>query len=381
MIHQAISGGDMVRDPDLAGGCTARMVAVADLTAADRKRWRDLSAAAGGANLFAEYWFMDAALRHSASAQDACLAVVERGDGRWAGVLSLTLERRFGRWPVVNWQSWSATNQFLGSPLVRRGAEYDFWVALLSHLDGQGAGASLLHACQFAWDDPACAALREVCAEEGRGFRLLARHDRPAHLPQREPVAGGKAQARLRSLRRRLEGDHGPVSLHIEDDDGEGSDWTDHFLALERAGWKGQAGSALACDRETEMLFREVVAEGRKRGCVRLATLIAGGRPLAMSSWFVSGDRGFGFKAAYDEAFRAYAPGLLLMQHIGEEVGRIPAMHFDTCASAGGGCTPPLWNGSRTIFDCAVAIGSPLRRLLFDGLMRARSVYGGARPG
>lgn len=378
MIHQAITGGDVARSPDLSDGQTVRLLRVADLTAADRGRWADLTAAAGAANIFAEHWFMDAALRHSASAREARLAVVQRIDGTWAGALPLLLKRRFGRWPVANWRTWSATNQFLGAPLVRPEAAHGFWAALLCHLDGDRA--MLLHCRHFAWDDPACAALLDVCKHEGRAFRLLGRHERPAHLPQRPPGADSKAQARLRSLRRRLDRDHGPASLHIDVDAVDCTDWVDMFLALEKAGWKGQAGSALACDPATENLFREVIAEGRKRGRVRLATLTSQGRPIAMSSWFVGGDRGFGFKAAYDEAYRAYAPGLLLMQQIAEEVSRDPAMHFDTCASGAGGRTQPLWNGTRTIFDCAVATGSPLRRRLFGGLMQVRAAYGVVRP-
>src|SRR3546814_6041372 len=70
---------------------------------------------------------------------------------------------------------------------------------------------------------------------------------------------------------------------------------------MERAGWKGRAGSALACHAETEKLFRDVMRAGWERGRLGRATLTAVGRPLAMSSWFVTGDRGFGFKMRSEE--------------------------------------------------------------------------------
>src|SRR3546814_8947818 len=70
---------------------------------------------------------------------------------------------------------------------------------------------------------------------------------------------------------------------------------------------------------------------GWERGRLGRATLTAAGRPLAMSSWFVTGDRGFGFKMAFDEAFRSYAPGQLLMRHVADHVaGLRPSIHFDT---------------------------------------------------
>src|SRR3546814_5528652 len=102
-----------------------------------------------------------------------------------------------------------------------------------------------------------------------------------------------------------------------------------------------------------------------------------------MSSWFVTGDRGFGFKMSFDEAWRAYAPGQQLMRHVADHVGgQQPAIHFDTCTAAGTGGCRSLWGGSRTIVDCAVAVGSPVRRLAFAGLMgaRAASRYAAATP-
>src|SRR3546814_16787754 len=66
----------------------------------------------------------------------------------------------------------------------------------------------------------------------------------------------------------------------------------------------------------------------------------------------------------------------LLMRHVADHVaGLRPSIHFDTCTSAGAGACRSLWDDSRTIVDCVVAIGSPVRRLAFAGLMRARDVY------
>ena len=350
-----------------------------DLTAADRARWADLSDRAGAANVFAQHWFMDAALRHGGDDQLIRLAIVERAGGEWVGVLPLVRRARFGRWPAPHWQGWLATNQFLGSPLVRPGAEDRFWALLLPFLDAHAGREIGLQCRQLAWDDPICAALLAHCEREGRGFRIVDRFDRPARAPGSDAVggrAGIKARARLRSLERRLTRDHGPVAVDLHTANGDGDRWVEAFLAMERAGWKGRAGSALACHSATEKLFRDVVRAGWECGRLGRATLTAAGRPLAMSSWFVTGDRGFGFKMAFDEAFRSYAPGQLLMRHVADHVaGLRPPIHFDTCTSAGAGACRSLWGDSRTIVDCVVAIGSPVRRFAFAGLMRARDVY------
>src|SRR3546814_5352503 len=77
----------------------------------------------------------------------------------------------------LHWQSWLATNQFLGSPLVRSGTEDRFWALLLPFLDAFAGREIGLQCRQLAWDDPACAALIAHCEREGRGFRIVDRFD------------------------------------------------------------------------------------------------------------------------------------------------------------------------------------------------------------
>src|SRR3546814_3321845 len=81
-----------------------------------------------------------------------------------------------------------------------------------------------------------------------------------------------------------------------------------------------------------------------------------------MSSWFVTGDRGFGFKMAFDEAFRSYAPGQLLLRHVADHVaGLRPSLHFDTCTSAGAGACRSPWDDSRRSEEHTSELQSLLR--------------------
>ncbi len=377
MKQQAFARDAVITRPEPSGALVVRLLQADRLSAADRARWTELSSSARNTNIFIRHWFMESALRHRGTAEDVRLAVVSHSDGVWLGALPLVRDARFGRWPVGAWRTWASTNQFLGGPLVRAGAADRFWQALLAHLDTRGDGAALIHCRQFA-DDDAAAALLGRCGREGRGYRELDRFVRPARVPGLAGAAGrtdGKARARLRSLWRRLERDHGPVAIDMVGIDGDCAAWIDRFLTLEASGWKGRAGSALASDRATENLFRDVIHGAQRRGQARLATLRAGTRVLAMSSWFVTRDCGFGFKMTFDEAYRSYAPGQLLMQHIAGQIDDSPALHFDTCngPSAPGG--HPCWTGRRTIGDYAVAIGPQRRRWMFGGLMRMRAAF------
>jgi CelD/BcsL family acetyltransferase involved in cellulose biosynthesis len=88
------------------------------------------------------------------------------------------------------------------------------------------------------------------------------------------------------------------------------------FLALERKGWKGQAGTAMACRPDTAALARALFAERPGPVGVRADALTLDGRPIAISLALVGGGRATLLKTAYDEDLRSHAPGLLLEAEI-----------------------------------------------------------------
>ncbi|MEQ8411579.1 MAG: GNAT family N-acetyltransferase [Erythrobacter sp.] len=341
-------------------------------------RWARLSERSMGANVFALDWFMGAALHHCTRGTRIHLAVVRQADGEWLGALPLALGSRIGRAPVPHWHGWRATNQFLGGPLVASGAEKAFWQALLAGLDDRPGAAFALMCEGLAADDPATLALVAAATEGERRLWVPHRAERPARRARSGTVrvspALKKTRSRLASLERRLVREVGDVTIELHPAHCDPENWIENFLALEKAGWKGNGGSALACEPCNAALFRETVREGHRRGIVRLASLAAGGRVLAMTTWFECSGRGFGFKMAHDETARRHAPGRLLMRAVAENLAGDPALAFDTCNAAGS--TPdPFWPDRRQVVDCVVAIGSRARRGVLAGAMGAAQFW------
>ena len=95
----------------------------------------------------------------------------------------------------------------------------------------------------------------------------------------------------------------------------------EEFLALEKSGWKGEAGTALACRPEHEAFARSLFAEGGGPVGVRADILRLYGRPLAISLALVVGRTAYLLKTAFDETARSSAPGLVLETEI------VRAMH------------------------------------------------------
>ena len=294
----------------------------AGLPAAERARWTRLSARAGPGNIFAQDWFMEPALRHCGRSGSLRLAVVRQETGEWLGVLPLTFETRLGRCPLPGRHAWLATNQFIGTPLVLPGAEKTFWQALLARLD-QRPGLALALCCDtLPLDDPSTLALTSLCAEQGRPIRCSRQFTRPARPAPRQwqgrsaRLAQSSTNA-LGGLERRLARDLGPVSLVM------------HTRAEEKrtvgrcvpGAGNGRAGKAAPTVRWPAArphrgcsARRSVTASAS--GWRGFASLRAGDRIVAMTSWFVADGHGYGFKMAYDEAWRHCAPGRLLMQRV-----------------------------------------------------------------
>jgi hypothetical protein len=224
-------------------------------------------------------------------------------------------------------------------------------------------------------------ALASLCAEQGRTMHVSDSFTRPARLfsSQPDPLALRKLDTHLDGLEAQLAGDLGPVRMVLHGS-GESCDpWVAAFLALDRAGWKGHASSALARESGNIALFREVIRHGHRSGTVRLASLTAGEKIVAMTCWFVGGGHAYGFKMAFDDAYRSAAPGRLLMRHVARILDGEPPVLFDTGADRDAPADP-LWPDRRALGTFAVAIGSPARRRLFDMVMRAKQGVAG-KPG
>ena len=343
-----------------------------ELTDADLTHWAELTGRAGTANIFAHDWFMSSALRHADGADKIRLAIVKDQSGVWLGVVPLSPAARIGRWPIPVVETWKSTNQFLGSPMIEQGAEEIFWQTLLTHLDRSPGRSLALHCQQFPAEDRVSLALVNVCIAQNRRFLFTDRFERAARRPGMRAISnnssGRKLLGRLAGLEKRLASDHGAVSIALHPGDQPAGPWINRFLELEKSGWKGRSESALACAASTEMLFRDTIEHGHAIGQARLATLFAGGTAIAMISWFEAGHHGFGFKMAFDETYRTYAPGRILMRFVAAEIDRNPSIFFDSCTPRGTHSGPVL-PGRREIVDCVVAIGSPTRRAIFSGLM------------
>ena len=335
-------------------------------------QWDALAEATAEPNPFYESWYLLPSLRLFDANGEVELVCLE-AEGRLVGLLPLRRERRYYGHPLPHWRNWAHANMFLGSPLVARGFEAAFWRELLAWCDRNCGAALFLHLAHVPGEGPLAAALARVLDETRRAAATVMREERAmlrsplgaeAYL---EASLGGKKRKELRRQQRRL-AEEGELAI-LRSAGPENIDaWAEEFLALEEAGWKGEAGSALACDFATRILFVEALEGAARRGRLERLAVRLDGKPVAMLASFLTPPGAFSYKTAFNEDFARFSPGVLLQCENLALLERPGIAWTDSCAAADHPMIDHLWRERRAIARHNLAIGGTARRLLFRAL-------------
>ena len=300
--------------------------------------------------------------------------LVPKGSVRWlpgrdagdGARLPATKARTLGRLPLPHTAGLAHDHCFAGHPELGPDAAAGLGTLV------EAASGSLLRLSRVPEDAPAHAALRAcpgaVIVQTRTRAMLrsdLGYDDYVSHAIR------GKKRKEFRRLRARLEDERG-VAERVFGAGDDLAEWTDAFLALEAAGWKGRAGTAMA-GREAERAYLTLLLEGaRDAGALRLFRLDAGDRAAAMVIGLTGSDGGlYTYKIAHDPGLARYSPGVMAMLGVARHVlGSGAVRYADSCAKEGHAMIEQLWSERRTLHDWAVPRGGA-GRLVTAGLVRA----------
>ena len=337
--------------------------------------WDRLAARASEPNPFFESWYLLPSLRHLAASETVEILRFSI-DGDLAGLLPVQRARRYYGRPVPNLAEWLHENCFCGTPLVARGAEHAFWRAVLDWA-GANAGLSLfLHLRAMIEGGTLHRALEDVARQQGRQLATVHHEQRAllaSPLTARAYLEASLSTGKRKELRRQARrlAELGEVQherlLGSENLDA----WCGEFLALEGSGWKGKAGSALACDARTAQLFRNALAGAGERSRLERLALRLDGQPIAMLASFLGAPGAFSFKTAFDEAYARFSPGVLLQLENLAVLDNPAIAWSDSCAASDHPMIDHLWRERRGVVRLSLAIGGRLRRSLFSRFVAA----------
>ena len=310
-----------------------------------------------------------------------------RDEGRLVGLVPLAPARGYAKLPVRHTQSFVHPHLLDATPLVAAGEEAAFARGLFAWLDAdEGAGRflPLSRLSEGAVSD----ALAAVAAEEGRGFAVTERYQRP--LLALDPgkswddvlaaEIGPKTRKAYRRLGRRL-AERGEVTLAVAAPGEPARPWLDRFFAAEHASWKGREGSSLAARPAEAAAFAALAEAAHARGGLRIAELQVDGQPIAHAVDLLQHPGGFALKTAFDEAWSAYSPGFLLeMRLIEDALVRAAGglAWLDSCAAPGHPTLSRIWPGRQGVLQVLIERRGRRNAAAFRGV-RALELLSAAR--
>jgi CelD/BcsL family acetyltransferase involved in cellulose biosynthesis len=117
---------------------------------------------------------------------------------------------------------------------------------------------------------------------------------------------------KLAKLGRKMQRDHqAEVSLLSAPQDLERE--LDRAFALEAAGWKGAAGTAIVSASETARFYRSVAGAYQRLGELCLSTITLDGELAAFDLCLLHANRLWTLKGSYNERYRHLSPGMVLL--------------------------------------------------------------------
>lgn len=343
-------------------------------TPGHRAAWDDLAACAAEPNPFYESWFLLPSLRALDPQGSVSLAWLEV-DGRLAGLLPLKRYNSYYGYPLPHLRGWVHDNMFCGLPLVAAGMEAVFWRELLAHCDAQAGRALFLHLLHMPTEGALHTTLKGLLVGERRKAGSVQVEERAMLASRLSPEAyleaslAGKKRKELRRQQRRLE-EMGALAITRACAPPDVTAWADRFLELEQRGWKGTAGSAIACDAANAAWFRAALLAGAQAGRVECLSLEQNGQPLAMLATFLTPPGAYSFKTAFAEDFARFSPGVLLQIENLAILDRAEIAWTDSCAAADHLMIDHFWRERRRVARHSIAIGGPARQALFGLLLR-----------
>jgi CelD/BcsL family acetyltransferase involved in cellulose biosynthesis len=123
----------------------------------------------------------------------------------------------------------------------------------------------------------------------------------------------GHTRRELGRLRRKLEAEHSVVRVRPFAEPVDLEEELRAGFELEAGGWKGRRGTAISSRADTSSFYWDVARDLAGRGELRLSTLEADGRLIGFDLCVVAHDCAWILKGAFDETYRRYAPGLVLL--------------------------------------------------------------------
>jgi CelD/BcsL family acetyltransferase involved in cellulose biosynthesis len=287
-----------------------------------RAAWADLIARADSPNVFMDPTLACAAAMADPNARHRTLLAWKSTDGRrrLVGVWSFAVGRaRRSLLPVRVLSAPTFAHCYLATPVVDRDCLDEALDAMLDGVADDPQLPKIVALDLMAATGPTYDALMRVLAQRGSAPCIFEQTRRPKLASELdgktylERSLSGSTRKKLRQHRRKLS-EQGALTSVIAAEPDAVRRALEEFLTMEASGWKGREGTALLCSTTEAAFMRGAVGALADQGRASVHSLYLNGKPVSMQLVARAGAAAFTWKTAYDEAFRDFSPGTLLLE-------------------------------------------------------------------
>jgi hypothetical protein len=249
-------------------------------------------------------------------------------------------------------------------PVIDADHAEDVMQAMLRHLLASGDLPRTLAVPLLPLEGPSFAAIEEACRATGSRLGTCERWQRPVMQPQpgddaerylRRTLGQGykKRMQQFRAIAR-----HGAMSFRRRRGEAARAALPE-FLALEAAGWKGEAGTAIARLPQASAYFDSLATQFAAADALQIDTLLLDDRPLAMGLLVESAGARHFLKIAYDESQPRHSPGrALTIAMLQADFAGTPPSFFDSGAGDGVDAGTYVWGERRAMGNAVIRLGN-----------------------
>jgi CelD/BcsL family acetyltransferase involved in cellulose biosynthesis len=322
----------------------SEVIPISELEQRDLVAWQRLSATAVSSNPFAEPEFVFPAAR-AWQVNDLSILVVREGTD-WLAALPVRNMRSWRSVPGTCLANWRHDYCYLGAPLVAQG---DTEAILATLIKGGLRASGCLALDWIDADGPLSGALASAFAAESR-LVVVDEFERPALYRRDSPdyLQQTLSARRLEDYQRKLqllEQEVGELTLRDASHDPAAYA---RFIRLERSGWRGEVGSAMACRPGHAVFFTQMCRGFAQSGRLLMLSLASEQSTVAMNCELLAGDMSFNFKLAFDERLARFSPGVQLY------IANLDRFHssglaWSDSAASDNATLNRLWSGRRRL--------------------------------
>jgi hypothetical protein len=317
--------------------------------------WHDLIARASSPNAFMNPAALAAAVVTGFAAIRLLLAWEEDGAGRkLVGVWALQLRKFAPLWPVVL-DALPFNYAFVSSPIVDPAYADAVIAAFFSAIENSTL-PKVLNLPSLDAEGPVYAAILMALAKRGTEPLVLSELSRPYVTRESGVKRTGSTRKKLRQDWNRLSA-LGTAEIGNDRTPAGVAEAFEAFLALEKASWKGERGTALLSNESDAAFVRRLIHDLAERQAASVAELKLNGEVIAAQVLMYCGDTAYTWKTAFDAAYARYSPGTLLVDKITDELLASADIKAINSCAAESSFMGQLWSGRRAMADMLVDIG------------------------